>query len=63
MTIGESIRIARVAKRMSQQNLSDATGVSMPVICRIERGADASMRILKKLCEQLDLEIVAKFKE
>lgn len=63
MDIGKTIRMARVAKKITQRQLVEKTGISLPTIVNIEHGKDASIRVLKKLCEALDLEIIINFKE
>lgn len=40
-SIGENIKIRRQAMGMSQNNLASAVGVSVPMICQIERGTKA----------------------
>lgn len=38
MSIGENIKARREAVGMTQTRLADAVGVSVPMICQIERG-------------------------
>lgn len=63
MTNGEIIRQARLSKQMTQLVLAAKIGVSMVVIQNIEKDKDSSTRILKKVCEELGLEIIVKHKE
>lgn len=52
LTIGESIRAIRLRKKMTQQELSDESGVGVAKIGRIERG-DRPCR-LKEVIAVLD---------
>lgn len=38
MSIGENIKARREAAGMTQARLAEAVGVSVPMICQIERG-------------------------
>ena len=63
MTNGEIIRQARLSKQMTQLALAAKIGVSLVVIQNIEKDKDSSTRILKKVCEELGLEIIVQHKE
>lgn len=63
MTIGEKIRMVRLSKRMSQQVLGTKCGIALPTVGNIEKDKDVSFRVLKKVCDELGLEIVVKYKE
>lgn len=63
MTNGEIIRQARLSKQMTQLALAAKIGVSLVVIQNIEKDRDSSTRILKKVCDELGLEIIVKYKE
>lgn len=45
-SIGENIKARRQAMGMSQNNLASAVGVSVPMICQIERGTKSVTLIL-----------------
>lgn len=62
MTIGETVKMARRGKKMSQKELCDACKVSLPTIIKIEKCGDCQIRVLNKICEVLDLELVLNFK-
>lgn len=61
MSIGENIKSRRNAMGMSQSELASAIGVSVPMICQIERGTKSptlrlSVDIAKVLkCDLNDL--------
>lgn len=38
MSIGENIRTRRKKEGMSQNDLASAIGISVPMVCQIERG-------------------------
>ncbi len=63
MTIGETIRMARLAKGMSLQKLATITDISIATMSKIEKDKDVSLRVLKRVCNELGLEIFVKFKE
>ncbi len=46
MSIGENIRNKRKGLNMSQNDLASAVGVSVPMICQIERGTKVPTMIL-----------------
>lgn len=54
-------KIARIKKDLTQQNLSEMTGMSIATINKIEKGTKSidSMKVgnLKRICEILDLDI------
>lgn len=55
-------KIARIKKDLTQQKLSEMTGMSIATINKIEKGTKSidSMKVenLKKICEILDLDII-----
>lgn len=55
------LKIARIKKDLTQQNLSEMTGMSIATINKIEKGTKSidSMKVgnLKRICEILDLDI------
>lgn len=62
--IGEAIRRLRKLKRMSIQDLADASGVSVGMLSQIERDrANPSLRIITSIREALDVPVSALFDE
>lgn len=58
MTIGRRIRMRRRIRRMSLQELSDKSGLSIALLSQIERNVSTpSLRSLKQVCEGLDMPI------
>jgi transcriptional regulator with XRE-family HTH domain len=57
LSVGGRLRALRLARGLSQEALSQASGVSATVISRIERGAIAepSLRTLRTLARVLDV--------
>ncbi len=57
--IGDSLRMARLARRMSQRELAELTGVTEAAICKIERGeTDAKLSTLALIRSALALDII-----
>lgn len=46
MNVGENIKNRRTAMGMSQKDLASAIGVSIPMICQIERGTKSVTLLL-----------------
>ena len=62
--INETIKLRRVEQKLTQQELSDKSGVSQQLISKIENGkAQPSLRTITKLAEVLKLDIDLKVKE
>lgn len=56
MDIGRKIKMARVAKDMSQHELGKITGTDQSTISNIETGKRSlDVRLLEKICEVLDM--------
>ena len=63
-TIGQFIAVLRKANGLTQQDLSDYTGLSVRFIKSVEAGkGNPSIHSLAKIAEVLGLEIVLKVKE
>ena len=60
--IGERLRLLRVARSQTLDDLASASGVSRAMISRIERGeASPTAQLLSRLCAALDLTLSAFF--
>lgn len=60
--IGERLRLLRVARSQTLDDLAGASGVSRAMISRIERGeASPTAQLLSRLCAALDLTLSAFF--
>lgn len=53
--IGHTVHDARVRKRMTTRELSEATGFSKSSISRYENGKDCSLRKFRVICDALGL--------
>ena len=49
----------RIARKLSQEELSDATGVSQPVISKIEHGKPVERENLEKVCTFFGIQLDA----
>lgn len=59
--IGDSLRMARLARRISQRELAGLTGITEAAICKIERGGtDVKLSTLALIRSALALDIVIK---
>lgn len=59
--IGDSLRMARLARRMSQRELAELTGITEAAICKLERGeTDAKLSTLALIRSALALDVVIK---
>lgn len=56
-TTGTKIRKARKAAGMTQQDLAEATGFSVPYIANIERGVSGSLLVIYNIAWALDASI------
>ena len=62
--INETIKLQRIKMKLTQQELSDRSGVSQQLISKIETNkAQPSLRTITKLAEALSLDIDLKIKE
>ena len=59
LTFSECIAIKRKRARLSQSDLASVVGVSRNYVSQIERGhiENVSVKILREICQELDLEI------
>lgn len=58
--IADNVRAARTARDMTQGALSEKTGIAVPHISRLEKGAHLpSVATLKKVAEALEVPICA----
>ena len=56
--INETIKLRRIQQKLTQQELSEKSGVSQQLISKIENGkAQPSLRTITKLAEVLRLDI------
>lgn len=59
--VGNEIHMARIARRMSQRDLAEATGLTSVAICRIENGGtDMKLSTLALIRSALVLDITVK---
>lgn len=59
--IGDEIRMARLARRMTLRELSEATGITSAALCKIENGeTDMKLSTLAVLRSALALDITVK---
>lgn len=57
--IGELIRKARRAKDLTQENVADMAGCSVPIVQRIEKGEDnTTMHSIISICEALGIDTI-----
>ena len=62
--MNETIKLRRIQLNLTQQELSERSGVSQQLISQIENGkAQPSLRTITKLAEVLKLDIDLKVKE
>jgi transcriptional regulator with XRE-family HTH domain len=62
--INEKIKLRRIQQKLTQQELSDKSGVSQQLISKIENGkAQPSLRTITKLANVLKLDIDLKVKD
>lgn len=57
MHAGKKIKVARVAKGYSQEELADLIGKTRPLISSIEQTGKGSIHTLRKICQVLDIEM------
>lgn len=57
MNLGLKIKIARVKKCLTQQQLADLTGLTKQTICHIEKQNKGTALTIAKVCEALDLKV------
>lgn len=57
MDVGLKIKIARIKKGLTQQQLAELSGVSEPTICHIENNKHKSLNSIGKVCKVLDLDL------
>jgi transcriptional regulator with XRE-family HTH domain len=62
-SIGNIIKGKRTSLNITQQRLSDITGISVHAIINIETGkGNPTVEVLNNLCEALGLELVVRIK-
>lgn len=61
--IARSISTRREQLNMTKADLCNKTGITYRWICKIENGGNISMKLLDKILDALDMEIVIKGKE
>ena len=57
MKLGLKIKLARVKKGLTQQQLADLAGLTKPTICHIETQDKGTALSIAKVCEVLDLKV------
>ena len=64
MNIIRSIIDARIAKNMTQKDLSNKTGINQSEISKLENGTrNPSIKLLQRLAEGMDMVLDVSFKE
>jgi transcriptional regulator with XRE-family HTH domain len=62
--VAERIRLARLSKNLSQQNMADELDITVAAYSNIERGkTDLSLKRLIQICGVLDLNLASIFSE
>lgn len=61
--IGKAIKEKRKEKGMTQAQLADKVGACYVSICNLEKGRNVNSRILKNVCNELDLKLLVVNKE
>lgn len=62
--IAERIRLARLSRNLSQQNIADQLDITVAAYSNIERGkTDLSLKRLTQICGVLDLNLSSIFSE
>ncbi|HEU4716878.1 MAG TPA: helix-turn-helix transcriptional regulator [Bacteroidia bacterium] len=56
MHIGKKIRVARVVKGMTQEDLAEKIGKTRPLISQIESTGKVKVGTLKQICKVLDMD-------
>lgn len=58
MSIGENLKRLRLDANMTQAELAERVGVSLPMICQIERGSKTlSLPLAKAIADELNCEL------
>lgn len=53
--MGESIKEARLKKQLTQQQLSERSGIGRTAISRVENGKDCSLRTISRICRAIGI--------
>lgn len=62
--VGEKIKAARKEKQISQQDLSDKTGINRPDISKIEHGKqNLSLSTIQRLADALDKKVIIELRD
>lgn len=61
--IGKKIKETRKKKKITQAQLGNMIGACYVSICNLEKGRNVSTHLLKKVCNELGLEIEVKEKQ
>ncbi|MBP6302103.1 MAG: helix-turn-helix transcriptional regulator [Bacteroidia bacterium] len=56
MHVGKKIKIARITKGYSQEELAELIGKTRPLVSSIEQTGKGSVYTLKKICQVLDVD-------
>lgn len=56
---GKKIKIARVAKGYSQEELAELIGKTRPLVSSIEQTGSGSIHTLRKICQVLEIDMEA----
>lgn len=64
VNIGQLIRVARVKQKLTQKEVADYVGTTLPTLIKIEKGvAPYSIELLIKLTNLLKIEVTFTLKE
>lgn len=55
--LGETVRLARVRRRMSQTDLAEAAGVGPKQVHKLERGGDVMLSRVERVIAVLELSV------
>jgi len=62
MKLGERIKMIRKGQGIKQKHLAESVGISVPYLCKIEKGhpegENVGMKILDAICKELNAQII-----
>lgn len=53
--MGEAIKEARLKKKLTQQQLSERSGIGRTAISRVENGKDCSLSTISRICRAIGI--------
>lgn len=53
--MGEAIKEARLKKQLTQQQLSERSGIGRTAISRVENGTDCSLSTISRICRAIGI--------